>query len=330
MRIDMPDSQTQPEIPGMALIPEGWFLMGSTDAETQLDVNAPGEDYLQPSRPQRRVYLPAFYMDIYPVTYSDYKAFVDVTGYDVPRWPTGLSPPYAQVVRYDWDLNTRKFDTGLERHPVVCVTWYDAMAYCDWAGKRLPTEAEWEKAARGSDGRAYPWGWDDDLKRHCCVHINCHQISHRDPRIDMCSVDAYPLGKSPYGCYDMLGNCEEWCADWFDEDYYAVAPECSPTGPELPGQERFRTVRGCGRYWPELHVALRNVRQAWRKDCGTSFRCALSVEAACGGQVRTPIDWKRHAGAAASDSQVPRGAVVVARGGVHHAGGATHSGVDSC
>lgn len=280
MTTDMHDFSSYPEIPGMALIPEGWFLMGSAEDERQLDANAPGEDYLSPSRPQHSVHLPAFYMDVYPVTYSDYKKFIDSTGYDVPKWPAGLSPPYPHTVRFDWDLVARTFDAGLERHPVVCVTWYDALAYCDWAGKRLPTEAEWEKAARGSDGRPYPWGWDDDLTSHSCVHLDYHQVPPVDARLEMCSVDAHPLGRSPYGCYDMLGNCVEWCSDWFDDDYYSVAPAHSPLGPVWPSSERFRSVRGCGRYWPELHSAMRGEAQPWRKDRGTSFRCAISVEEA--------------------------------------------------
>ena len=286
MEVNMYYPTTYPEIFGMTLIPDGWFLMGATDAEVQIDANAPGEDYMQSSRPQHRVYLPAFYMDRYPVTYSDYKKFTDNTGYDVPRWSAGLSPQSTPSVPYDWDPVARTFASGLERHPVVCVSWYDALAYCEWIGKRLPSEAEWEKAARGEDGRPYPWGWDNDLKKYCCVHLD-HMPQVQDPRIEMCAVDAYPLGQSPYACYDMLGNCEEWCSDWFDENYYMVAPVASPTGPLLPGTERFHTVRGCGRFWPEPHIALRAVSQTSQKDRGTSFRCALSIEAAQQGQFRT-------------------------------------------
>ena len=96
----------------------------------------------------------------------------------------------------------------------------------------------------------------------------------------MSPVNAYPAGRSPYGCFDMLGNCDEWCADWFDADYYADAPDSSPTGPALPPMDRFRSLRGCGRFWPDPHVALRGQQQPWQKDIGVSFRCALSVDAA--------------------------------------------------
>jgi formylglycine-generating enzyme required for sulfatase activity len=267
------------EIPGMVLVEQGWFLMGAMHDETQLDINAPGEDYLKPSRPQRRVHLPAFYIDRFPVTYRDYKVFIDDTGYDVPRWPVGLSVAGRHGVGYDdWNPDTRTFASGLEQYPVVCVSWYDALAYCDWSGKRLPTEAEWEKAARGTDARPYPWGWDPELLARCCTYSGL-RVTTENPRLDLCAVDAHPLGQSPYGCYDMLGNCEEWCADWFADDYYRDAPEYSPTGPALPGPQRFRTVRGCGRFWTEPHVALRMQAQPWWKDRGTSFRCALSVDA---------------------------------------------------
>ena len=263
-----------PPVPGMVMIPHGWFLMGSTEAETQTDINDPEADYLRASRPQHRVYLPSFYIDRFPVTYSDYKAFTDATGYETPYW--SRLGKVERGMRYDWNRRTRSFNPGLERHPIVCVTWYDALAYCDWIGKRLPTEAEWEKAARGSDGRPYPWGWDNDLKTYC--HVYLHHTDVPDPRLEMSPVDSHPLGVSPFGCYDMLGNCDEWCADWFDETYYAVASAHSPSGPPMP-IERFRSVRGCGRYWPEQHAALRGQQQPWQKDRGTSFRCALSIDA---------------------------------------------------
>ena len=153
-----------PEVPGMVFVPGGWFVMGCTEQETQLDANDPGEDYLRASRPQRRIYLQGYYMDAFPVTYADYKLFTDATGYEVPRLPAWPSRPRTVGVAYDWDPGTRTYEEGLDLYPVVCVNWYDALAYSDWAGKRLPTEAGWEKAARGDDGRPYPWGRDNHFK----------------------------------------------------------------------------------------------------------------------------------------------------------------------
>ena len=267
------NDQQYPPIPGMAFVPAGWFLMGATDAETQIDVNDVEEDYLRASRPLRRVYLPAFYIDKFPITYSDYKEFIDATGYDTPYWE-GLGE-VDETMRYDWNRQTRTFRPGLERHPIVCITWYDAVAYSDWVGKRLPTEAEWEKAARGLEGQPYPWGWDSNLEKYCCVLPEGYVLTN--PALEMSAVDAYPLGASPFGCYDMLGNCEEWCSDWYEETYHKSGTLLSSAESRPDVSKRFRSVRGCGRYWAQQHVALRGQSQPWHKNRGTSFRCALSA-----------------------------------------------------
>ena len=270
-----------PDIPGMTLIPGGWFLMGSTEDERQTDEADSNEDYLRSSRPQHSVYLPSYYIGSYPVTNLEYKTFIDDTDYDIPSWPLGLAHPSIKGTRYDWDTDTRKCASGLENCPVVLVSWYDALAYCNWSGKRLPTEAEWEKAARGGDNRPYPWGWDNDLQKHANINPSfLGKTISSSKQIDIEPVDAHPSGCSIYGCNDMLGNCEEWCADWFDEKYYLTTPSHSPKGPTLPGRERYRVVRGCGRYWQDLHVALRSEHQPWLKDCDTSFRCVLDVRTA--------------------------------------------------
>jgi len=185
----------------MVLVPAGEFIMGSNEHDRS-------------ERPQRKVYLDAYYIDIYCITNSQFARFVEETGYKT------LSP---------W---RRYFKPGRENHPVIYVSWQDAVAYCEWAGKRLPTEAEWEKAARGTDGRLFPWGNEFDLSR-----LNIAESGYGTT----VPVDAYPQGVSPYGCYNMAGNVWEWCADWFDPTYYIHAPQQNPKGPE---SGRFRVLRG--------------------------------------------------------------------------------------
>ncbi len=185
----------------MALIPAGPFTMGGSDEDSP-----PGE------RPAHTVHLPPYYLSPFPVTNQDYEEFVACTGHPAPgHWP--------------WPIETA-------RHPVVNVSWSDACAYAAWAGARLPTEAEWEKAARGTDERPYPWGTRFVQEERC----NCNNaIGTTAP------VDQFPAGRSPYGLWDMAGNVYEWCADCFDPDYYRRSPGIAPRGPEV-GEERV--VRG--------------------------------------------------------------------------------------
>jgi len=163
----------------LVLIPEGEFLMGSGPED--------GGAY-DDEKPQHRLYLPAFYMAVYPITNAQFARFVEETGYDAGS---------------DW---RKRFTPGKEDHPVVSINFYDARAYARWAGLRLPTEAEWEKAARGTDGRIYPWGnqWDAQKVRF--------GGENRQGYEDTCEVWAFPEGCSPYGMYNMIGNVWEWCA----------------------------------------------------------------------------------------------------------------------
>jgi iron(II)-dependent oxidoreductase len=152
----------------MVFVPAGEFLMGS--------------DKYPDERPLHRIYLDNYWIDKYPVTNTQFQRFVSETDYK-PQGP--------------W---RDEFMPGTENHPVVCVTWNDAVAFSKWAGKRLPTEVQWEKAARGTDGRIYPWGNQWDASR-------CN-VSTRGTT----PVDQFPNGVSPYGCYDMVGNVWEWCS----------------------------------------------------------------------------------------------------------------------
>lgn len=202
----------------MVLIPAGEFQMGGTHGD---------------ELPVHTVYVDAFYMDIYEVTNAQYKKFIDATGYRIPRsWHHSLSHP----------------EHCSPDRPVVCVSWEDAMAYCKWAGKRLPTEAEWEKAARGGlIGKKYPWG--DSL-------IYDNFSNYRDKK---------PVGNFPpngYGLYDMTGNVWEWCADGYDENYYSISPKRNP---KCPRSRASVVVRG------GLRVASRS--SGYYDSFTNGFRC---------------------------------------------------------
>ena len=178
----------------MVTVPAGWFLMGQDD----------GPPY---SQPQRRVYLDALAIDRTEVTNAAFLAFLAATGYQTQ----GVEP---------WDA---AFARERLAYPVTGVIWADADAYCRWAGKRPPTEAKWEKAARGVDSRRFPWGdeWNP-------TYANTLESDHGRPL----PVGSIPEGASPYGALDMAGNVAEWVADNFDPLYYTYAPDRNPLGPE--------------------------------------------------------------------------------------------------
>ncbi|MBC8492912.1 MAG: SUMF1/EgtB/PvdO family nonheme iron enzyme [Chloroflexi bacterium] len=207
----------------MVFVPAGEFIMGSPEGE--------GED---DEHPQHTVYLDAFYIGKYEVTNAEYKECVDAGACDPPS-------ENASRTRDSYYGNPRYDD-----YPVIRISWYDAQAYCEWKGVRLPTEAEWEKAARGTDGRMYPWGnsGPDGSKLNYC-DVNCDDdgkdSSVDDGYADTAPVGNYEAGKSPYGAYDMVGNVYEWVADWYDADYYSKAPERNPQGPD---SGEYRVLRG--------------------------------------------------------------------------------------
>lgn len=200
----------------MILIPAGEFLMGSSDKDMEwylLEFIYRDPNRFADEQPQHLVYLDAFYIDKYEITNAQYKKFIDNTG-----WPP---PLYA--------------DNPLYNQPdqaVMAVSWKDAEAYARWAGKRLPTEAEWEKAARGTDGRIWPWGnqWDN-------TRLNGNDAGAVDGYVYTAPVGSYPKGVSPYGVHDMAGNVWEWTADWYDKEYYKYSPKINPKGPET-GENR--------------------------------------------------------------------------------------------
>jgi formylglycine-generating enzyme required for sulfatase activity len=217
----------------MVLIPEGWFEMG--------------EDGSPFSAPRRRIWVDAFRIDTYPVTNRRYAEYCAAAKAEAPpQWRLGCPPE------------------GEEDHPVVNVTLEEARAYAAWAGKRLPTEAEWEKAARGEDGRFYPWGNSFDPKM--CNTLDA-EIGHS------VKVGTYPAAASPYGVHDMCGNVWQWVEGAFDPKYYAEMPERNPKGSArgplivLRGGTWSTCRENCRTYW--RCPSLKGARWSY---CG--FRCA--------------------------------------------------------
>lgn len=188
----------------MALIPAGEFLMGTPIPEGQ---GGEFDEY-----PQHSVYLDAFYIDKYEVTNAQYQKFMETTGHAAPAY---------------W--NDDKFNKP--NQPVVGVSWFDAEAYCKWANKRLPTEAEWEKAARGTDGRKYPWGHEAPNAEGMWRANHNPGDKTADGFEYTAPVGSFPAGASSYGVMDMAGNVWEWVADWYRGNYYKDSPKNNPKGP---------------------------------------------------------------------------------------------------
>jgi formylglycine-generating enzyme required for sulfatase activity len=224
-------------------VPAGEFTMGSAEAEQSY----PDE------QPQHKVFLDEYLIGKYLVTNRQYQAFLHSTGYS------------------HWEHGTVL--ANKDNHPVVSISWRDALAFCQWVSTlahlkiRLPSEAEWEKAARGTDGRTYPWGNqrpDNNL------------LNYNRAVGDTTQVGAYPAGVSPYGALDMAGNAWEWVNDIYDLHYYASSPASNPPG---PASGEYRVLRGGA--WSSTQRNVRSVNRlsSLPTDAGTAsgFRCARSI-----------------------------------------------------
>lgn len=224
---------------GMVWVPAGEFFMGCNET---VEIQCESDE-----KPGRRVYLDAFHIDKFEVTVADYRKCVLAGTCKTPN--TGG--------KCNWD------HAGREDHPINCVDWHQAYAYCKWAGRRLPTEAEWEKAARGTDGRKYPWGnnWDSS------------KANTWDAKQTV-SVGSYSSGRSPYGAHDMAGNVWEWVHDRYDKGYYRSAPNRNSKG---PSSGSARVVRGGSWAAGEARYARASARHTGspgRRYGHFGFRCS--------------------------------------------------------
>jgi formylglycine-generating enzyme required for sulfatase activity len=225
----------------MVTIPAGTFVRGTVNG---------GFD----EQPQRTIFLDTFSIDRYEVTNHQYQQFVLATGHRKP----GLPSRYAKS-------GGRMRGTN---QPVVYVSWDDATEYCGWKGKRLPTEAEWEKAMRGSDGRLWPWGNNEQANGANWARVkDGYEVS--------ASVGSFQNDKSPYGVMDGAGNVIEWVADWYQETYYKDSPERNPPSPE---QGTYRVLRGGGYTTTggDIRITSRSKMMPDFRDETIGFRCAIS------------------------------------------------------
>jgi serine/threonine protein kinase len=220
----------------MVLVPAGPFQMG-------------------PAR--RQIHLDGFYVDRLPVTNEQFVRFLEVTRYQ---------PTDEGAARFVAHLKRGKIPAGLERHPATYVSWIDARAYAAWAGKRLPTEAEWEKSARGTDGRPYPWGRDKPTQS---------RANYGGLHRGALPVGALPEGASPYGVLDLAGNVWEWCEDAFDPSFYADGPTHNPRNTS-PSPRSLQVMRGGSWMYAarSLKTFARTSFEAHYRFAGGGFRCA--------------------------------------------------------
>lgn len=248
LALSAPSATPELDPVAMVTIPAGAFFMGNPEGTGRAD-----------EWPQRSVYLDVFAIDEVEVTNERYMAFVTTTGHHNPPNPYGTGV-----------LVSAK---GVEQLPVVQTTWYDAKAYCSWAKKRLPTEAEWEKAARGTDGRLFPWGNEPATPKRANFDREWQDEHTLHP------VGSLPAGDSPYGVRDMAGNAREWVQDWYDPEYYAHAPDRNPPGPDKKGV--VRSIRGGSWHSPvsDITTTARGRGGFALQTHGTGFRCARGLEA---------------------------------------------------
>lgn len=246
--------------PGMVYIPAGPFVMGTdqVDAENQAAAYGIIKPWFEDEHPAHTLNLPSYYFDKYEVTNADYQVFVQAT--------TRRAPP-------EW--RNAHHPSGLARYPVVSVTWNDADVYCRWTGKRLPSEAEWEKAARGFEGRHYPWGEQFHLDR----------ANVGGARNGPAAVGSYPKGQTPVGVHDLTGNVWEWTADWYQP--YPGNTSMAPTEPYSGRVLRGSSWSGVGHFPPDVLATIlaHNARGGFRLYADPSgrlndvgFRCAKNTE----------------------------------------------------
>jgi len=269
---EQPDVDYGTGTPGeMVDIPAGEFQMGCNSA---VDAQC-GDD----ENPYHAVTLSAYKIGKYEVTVGEYQKCVT-------NGACNNSGEYTHYCCTNTDNSYCNYGAqGKGSHPMQCVTWYGAKAYCEWIGGRLPSEAEWEKAARGTDGRKYPWGNTPEASCDYAVMDDSNAGGDGCGTGGSMPVGSKPNGVSPYGVHDMIGNVWEWVNDWYGEDYYEITPTNNPAGPETGANRVLRGGSWLSRYdFTYNNVLLLRVsnRSNYRPDSSTyyysGFRCAMDAE----------------------------------------------------
>ncbi|MBI5206689.1 MAG: formylglycine-generating enzyme family protein [Candidatus Firestonebacteria bacterium] len=245
-----------PEEPNMVYIPAGEFDMGCDKGGDAFEA------------PMHKVKLSAYYIDKNEVTNEDYKKFIDDGGYTKKElWSEeGFAWKEKNKITGPQYMDDSKYNNP--KQPVCGVSFYEAEAYAKWAGKRLPTEAEWEKAARGTDARTYPWG--NEYKKGLC--------NNKDENIKKpTEVCKYANGLSPYGLYDMAGNVNEWCTDYFSADFYKKGPKDNPKGPDKGDK---KVIRGGGHSYDTYYcrTTRRGAYDHGQRSNSIGFRCVKDAK----------------------------------------------------
>jgi sulfatase modifying factor 1 len=236
----------------LVLIPSGSYPMGVPTG----DRDGGRDEY-----PRHVIEITDFYLDKYEVTNARYLEFVKATNHRVPQNPKNPTRNLWEGIGIPASLADR---------PVINVDWADADAYCKWAGRRLPREAEWEKAAKGNNDWRFPWGNVEPTDGH--LNFNQKWVGEKT----LMPVGSYEKGKSPYGVYDMAGNVWEWVNDWYDARYYEKSPDKNPPGPDS-GEKKV--IRGAG--WqnetPTVRIFTRVDSDPTMRNESTGFRCAMDA-----------------------------------------------------
>ena len=262
----------QGDVTDMARVPDGNFKRGSTFEENKIHLKICRKVdkacrlwWFDDEYPAKQVFVDTFWMDVYEVTNSQYLEFVLATGHR----PALDEACTTDACREGNLWKGKSFPKRIARQPVTQVNWYDADAYCRFRGKRLPTEAEWEKAARGPNGRQYPWGNASPKGRATYQKKWLGAFT-------MTPVGTYPHGVSMYGVHDMAGNVWEWVDDWYHRNYYARGSKIEPKG---PASGDFKVVRGGS--WVNYADTLRSALRRWSRPQvqfnDTGFRCAMDA-----------------------------------------------------
>jgi formylglycine-generating enzyme required for sulfatase activity len=279
----------------LVYVPAGEFPMGTSEAEFSQTLELCAHDNggtpciladLQDETPQHIVYLDAFWIDRTEVTVAMFRLFAQATAYRTTAEQEGTGSVWLEEKQYldyipgaDWEHPEGPGSVALADHPVVQVSWDDAGAYCRWAGGRLPTEAEWEKAARGPAALMYPWGNEFDGTRLNFCDTNCpsewRDAQSNDGYKTTAPVGSYPRGASWCGALDLAGNVSEWVQDWYVGTYYTFAPARNPSGWDEGSYKVFRGGDWMSGRWDTRAACRSYAGPQGGRSTSQGFRCVV-------------------------------------------------------